>query len=652
MKNLLILFTLFVTAIGYSQTFTENFITYSVIPSTSTVLITDYDTAGGTVVNIPVTVTNTTSSITYTVTAIGANAFIQNQLTSVTILNNVTNIGTAAFAQNELISIAIPNSITSIDVAVFSDNQLTSVTIPSSVTSIGEQAFTQNELISITIPNSVTSIGDSAFNENQLTSVTIPNSVTSIGNRAFHNNQLTSVTIPNSITTLADFIFANNSITSVTIPSNITNIGVRAFYSNQLTTITIPSSVTNIGIEAFRFNPLTSVVSEATTPPTIATSTTLFLDSFGDRSGIDLTIPLGTSGPYVTDAGALWTGFNTVTEVATVGDTFIVDFITYEITSIAASTVEAIDYDMVGGAIVNIPEIVTFNTIAYGVISIGEDAFKENQLTSIVIPDSVTSLGINAFASNNLVSVVIPNTVTNVADGAFQINQLTSVTISESITSINAFVFSDNQLTTVIIPSNITSIGTGAFQYNALTAITIPDNVITIFNIAFLGNQLTTVTIPANVLNIGNEAFMENPLTTVTSVSITPPTITTGGANDSFSENRGSIDLIIPVGTTGVYVTDAGALWTDFKSVTEDGTLSNAIIEFDNEVVVISSSELLKVISPSNIQLQNYILYSISGAKIATGTETEITTSFLASGVYILKLDFDKGTVVKRVLVY
>ena len=49
MKNTLFtLITLCVITISNSQTFTDNFITYEVIPSTTTVRTTDYNTAGGT----------------------------------------------------------------------------------------------------------------------------------------------------------------------------------------------------------------------------------------------------------------------------------------------------------------------------------------------------------------------------------------------------------------------------------------------------------------------------------------------------------------------------------------------------------------------------------------------------------------------------
>ncbi|MCL2374143.1 MAG: leucine-rich repeat domain-containing protein [Treponema sp.] len=54
----------------------------------------------------------------------------------------------------------------------FLNNELTSVTIPNSVSEIYASAFRGNQLASVTIPNSVTVIGYSAFLDNPLTSVT------------------------------------------------------------------------------------------------------------------------------------------------------------------------------------------------------------------------------------------------------------------------------------------------------------------------------------------------------------------------------------------------------------------------------------------------------------------------------------------------
>ena len=64
---------------------------------------------------------------------------------------------------------------------------------------------------------------------------------------------------------------------------------------------------------------------------------------------------------------------------------------------------------------------------------IGNMAFRDKQLTSVTIPDSVTTIEWGAFGGNQLTSVTIPNSVT--ALSGFNENQLTSVTIPDSVTT-------------------------------------------------------------------------------------------------------------------------------------------------------------------------------------------------------------------------
>jgi len=96
------------------------------------------------------------------------------------------------------------------------------------------------------------------------------------------------------------------------------------------------------------------------------------------------------------------------------------------------------------------------------ITSIGSDVFRNNNLTSFAIPNSVTSIGSNAFRDNRLTSVAIPNSVISIGDAAFAENRLTTVVLSNSVTSIGtgAFYGTRDLLDSVTIGANV-KIGVG-----------------------------------------------------------------------------------------------------------------------------------------------------------------------------------------------
>jgi hypothetical protein len=146
------------------------------------------------------------------------NAFIDKNLTHITIPNSVKSIGNFAFASNQLETIEIPNSVRLIGKCAFYHNKLTKVIIPNSVRLIDHCAFYHNQLTEVIISDSVKSIGNYTFNYNYLTNVKIPNSVRSIGRYAFCYNYLTNVIIPDSVRSIEYGAFYHNNLLSVEIP--------------------------------------------------------------------------------------------------------------------------------------------------------------------------------------------------------------------------------------------------------------------------------------------------------------------------------------------------------------------------------------------------------------------------------------------------
>ncbi len=304
--------------------------------SANTVKVTHREYSGTVV--IPETVTY--NGVTYTVTAIGGQAFNDCQnlislsipatvvtieywgvrccpnLISVTIPSNssLTTIGWHAFfGATSLTSIVLPNSLTTIEELGFSHCfSLTSITLPSSLTSISKELFHNcYSLTSINIPSSVTSIGERAFvGCTNLVSIIIPSTVTSIGYEAFSGcHNLASVTLSSSLQSIAERTFYNcSSLVDITIPTSVTSIADRAFYNcRSLTSITIPPSVTEIGVSAFNgCSGLTSVKLPSYCEFIDTTDTTRIV--VGNSNGLDLSFWIYDE-ICMSDDTILFTGF-------------------------------------------------------------------------------------------------------------------------------------------------------------------------------------------------------------------------------------------------------------------------------------------------------------------------------------------------------
>jgi len=243
-----------------------------------------------------------------------------------------------------------------------------------------------------------------------------------------------------------------------------------------------------------------------------------------------------------------------------------------EYTVIGTDSVSATDYSGSGGSVI-IPDSVENANVKYAVTAIGQSAFENKSLTSVIIPENVNSIGINAFIDNQLTSVIIPNGVSTIKQGAFARCSLTSVVIPDGVTTIEQWAFLRNfSLKSITISESVESIGAGAFALCSLTA----------------------VTIPSGVTTISQQAFEDNPISCVISKSANPATIT----SDVFS-NRSTIVLFIPSGSSSNYTT---AGWSGFKST---GTI-------DDNAPFILSATLVNEIGGSEISENTVYQYEDS----------------------------------------
>ena len=450
---------------------------------------------------------------TYVVTGIGDCTDTEIVIPSTYKNLPVTSIGNYTFSScNSLASVTIPDSVKSIGDGVFDRcTSLTSVTIPESVKSIGYGAFRYcTSLTSVTIPDSVKSIGDYAFEYCfSLTSVTIGDSVTSIGSDAFSDcaslkevhisdiaswcNISFSSVASNPLCYGANLYIDNELVTEIVIPSTVTKINDYAFYHyTSLTSVTIPNSVTSIGDYAFKYCfSLTSV--------TIGDSvTSIGEESFYFCSKLVEVYNL-SSLDYFRYAKIIHTSLEEESILEEVNDYI---FMTWEgkyyLMGYIGNETE-----------LTLPE--SYNGNNYGIY---EYAFHErDDMTKIIIPDSVTSIGFYAFEyCTSLEEVHISNIASwcNISFYDYYSNPLycaknlyinnelvTNLTIPDTVTKINAYAFHDcTSLTSVTIPNSVTSIGESAFyDCTSLTSVTIPNSVTSIGSYAFSDcTSLTSVT--------------------------------------------------------------------------------------------------------------------------------------------------------------
>lgn len=390
--------------------------------------------------DVPATVEN--SGTTYTVTAIGEDAFNYSKATSVTLPQTIERIEYGGFYNCSLADITLPGGLKYIGSYGLAYTDIAAIEIPASVEEIGDDAFFRcDRLTSIKFNEGLKKLGSSLFYKCPLTTVTLPESLEEMGGKVFMScAKLESVKLPSKLTSVGEGMFYECvSLKQVEIPSSVTSIGDEAFIGcTSLTSLNIPASVVSLG---------TSVIA---------------------RSGVTaLTVDEGNSSYHVV-GGVLYSADNSLLYA-------IPQKGMYEV--IVASGCIGINGGAFWGS--EIKKV----TLPKGFRAIDEYAFCQSPLEEINFPSSLIYIGEQGFASTNLKEVTLPENLVDVYDGAFA---------------------GCAQMTSLVIPSGVKTIYNHAFHNNtSLTSITclgaiapVIDDVYDDYDSPFYNVPATSVTVP------------------------------------------------------------------------------------------------------------------------------------------------------------
>ena len=558
-------------------------------------------------VQIPASVTN--GSITYTVVAVGNNAFYGcNGMTGLVIPSSITSIGSSACSQcTGLLSVNIPNSVTTIgDNAFMGCSQLASIALPNAVTMVGVGTFQGcSSLASVTFGSAVTTIGNVAFEGcSSLTSLYIPNSVTMIGNWAFCNctslnslyigssvayilqntfsgcnnvryihynarsascsyysagtyqsalpvSGLTQLVVGDSVQTLSQYAFANASLLdSVSIGSSVSTIDANAF-----------SGTTNVHYLHFNSNHFTDANYPASAFASFANLSQLVVGNNVQH------IP---SNAFANKTQLQQVSFSS--SLVSIGDSAF-----YNCTALQGSLQLPATLTSLGSsAFQNCSHINGTLMLPTTLQSIGAKAFAgcTKIAGSLSIPSSVQYMGSAAFSDCDSLLALTTNSSLVIPDNAFDgCDRLFQVTLSPSTPTLGNSAFRDCvRLSDISLGNNLTTIGNRAFHgCIRLSSVVLPSTLEAIGDSAFysclqLGGILT---FPSAISSIGNYAFANTlPITQIVMRGNIPPTI----YSHTFASAPVATPVYVPCGATLNYmVTDH---WEDFLNFIESAPFS------------------------------------------------------------------------------
>lgn len=146
-----------------------------------------------------------------------------------------------------------------------------------------------------------------------------------------------------------------------------------------------------------------------------------------------------------------------------------------------------------------------------GVSVIGEGAFKDLNIRSIVVPQGVRKIENEAFLGcSSLQTVELPEGLREIGAWAFsRANELVSINLPESLERLGKAAFkSCGKLESIVIPSKIKELEQGVFYFaKSLKSVTLPEGLEFIGDWAFERSGIESINLPTSLKSFGKEAF-------------------------------------------------------------------------------------------------------------------------------------------------
>ena len=224
----------------------------------------------------------------------------------------------------------------------------------------------------------------------------------------------------------------------------------------------------------------------------------------------------------------------------------------------------------------SVAAIIVPDTIdGYPVVAIGNEAFRGNKyLTAILIPDCITSIGDYAFADTNLDSLVLPDKLNKLGRRILSGNKgITEIAIPKTLKSVSSAYlygmdgdgpFTESNIQRATIETGMTEVPEHLFQRNStLISVEIPDTVVKIGGYAFAQTGVESIEIPDTVTRLEEGVLAETKLAKLK----LPRNIEFIGRR-ILSGNKGVTEITIPkslknVGSAYLYGIDGDGPFTE-----------------------------------------------------------------------------------------